>query len=226
MAIERMETGIPGLDEMTEGGFIIPSSILVAGEPGTGKTTFAMQSLFYGAKHGQTTMYITAISEPNWVVQKFLSTFEFFDQSVIDVGRMIFLDVGQHLRKNPGVVLSTIQAEVERYSPNRVVFDPVTVMQIALDSRKEYREFLHDFTTFMKAFECITFMTAEYNSQLVASSMEGYMADGIIVLSYPKEENVRRKYLEVLKMRGTNHLTGEHSVDINKGGFVVQPGLR
>jgi KaiC/GvpD/RAD55 family RecA-like ATPase len=56
--------------------------------------------------------------------------------------------------------------------------------------------------------------------------MEGYMVDCILLLSYPREENARRKYLEVLKMRGTKHLTGEQSVDIDKSGFIVQPGLR
>ena len=61
---------------------------------------------------------------------------------------------------------------------------------------------------------------------MVPESIEGYMVDGIIILSYPKEGNVRRKYLEILKMRGTKHLTGEHALDINDSGIVVQPGLR
>jgi len=52
------------------------------------------------------------------------------------------------------------------------------------------------------------------------------MVDGIIVLSYPEEEKVRRKYLEVLKMRGTKHITGRQLVDISSEGFSVQPGLR
>ena len=60
----------------------------------------------------------------------------------------------------------------------------------------------------------------------ITTAMEGYMVDCILLLSYPIEENARRKYMEVLKMRGTKHLTGEQSVDIDKSGFIVQPGLR
>ena len=224
--MDRIETGIPGLDEMIEGGFILPSAVLIAGAPGTGKTTMAVQSLFYGAKKGETGMFITAISEPNWVVQKFLSSFQFFDQNLIDLGRVIFVDVGGALRDDPMQVLETIQNEVDRYSPNRLVIDPVSVMRIAIDDDRKYREFLHDLITYMKAFNCVTYLTAEFDYSSITKAMEGYMVDCILLLSYPIEENARRKYMEVLKMRGTKHLTGEQSVDIDKSGFIVQPGLR
>ena len=224
--MDRIESGIPGLDEMIEGGFILPSAVLIAGAPGTGKTTMAVQSLFYGAKKGETGMFITAISEPNWVVQKFLSSFQFFDQNLIDLGRVIFVDVGGALRDDPRQVLETIQNEVDRYSPNRLVIDPVSVMRIAIDDDRKYREFLHDLITYMKAFNCVTYLTAEFDYSSITKAMEGYMVDCILLLSYPIEENARRKYMEVLKMRGTKHLTGEQSVDIDKSGFIVQPGLR
>ena len=224
--MDRIDSGIPGLDEMIEGGFILPSAVLIAGAPGTGKTTMAVQSLFYGAKKGETGMFITAISEPNWVVQKFLSSFQFFDQNLIDLGRVIFVDVGGALRDDPKQVLDAIQNEVDRYSPNRLVIDPVSVMRIAIDDDRKYREFLHDLITYMKAFNCVTYLTAEFDYSSITTAMEGYMVDAILLLSYPREENARRKYLEVLKMRGTKHLTGEQSVDIDKSGFIVQPGLR
>jgi circadian clock protein KaiC len=224
--MDRIESGIPGLDEMIEGGFVLPSAVLIAGAPGTGKTTMAVQSLFYGAKKGETGMFITAISEPNWVVQKFLSSFQFFDQNLIDLGRVVFVDVGGSLRDDPQQVLDAIQNEVDRYSPNRLVIDPVSVMRIAIDDDRKYREFLHDLITYMKAFNCVTYLTAEFDFTSITTAMEGYMVDCILLLSYPREENTRRKYLEVLKMRGTKHLTGEQSVDIDKSGFIVQPGLR
>jgi circadian clock protein KaiC len=84
MAIARRETGIAGLDKLIAGGLPVPSTVLIGGEPGTGKTTLAVQTLFYGAKKGDVGIYITAISEPRWVVQKFLSEFTFYDPAAIE----------------------------------------------------------------------------------------------------------------------------------------------
>jgi len=64
LKISRMETGIPSLDEMMEGGFPFPSTILVAGAAGTGKTTFALQFLAQGAKQGEQGLFFTTLSEP------------------------------------------------------------------------------------------------------------------------------------------------------------------
>jgi KaiC/GvpD/RAD55 family RecA-like ATPase len=60
----------------------------------------------------------------------------------------------------------------------------------------------------------------------IPKSLEGYMVDGIIMLSYPEEKDVRRKFLEILKMRGTKHATGKHLVDITTDGVMVHAGLR
>lgn len=103
--MSRKTTGIPGLDGMIQGGFPYPSAILVAGEPGTGKTTLAVQSLFHGASEGEKGLYITAISEPQWLVQRFLSSFSFYDQQLVEKGVVNFIDIGPTLAKNPSDIL-------------------------------------------------------------------------------------------------------------------------
>lgn len=224
--IKRIESGIPGLDEMIEGGFPLPSFVMAAGEPGTGKTTFAVQSLFQGAKNGERGMYITALSEPAWVVQKFLGHFTFYDPKLIETKKVVFLDIGEAIKKQPSYILSVLENEIEKYSPKRVVIDPLTVMRVAMKDDRDYRDFLHDFMLFTKGFDCLTIVTGEVQYSHIAGNMSAYMVDGVIILSYAEEENIRRKYLEVLKMRGTRHLTGRHSLDISKNGVTVQPGLR
>lgn len=227
LAIEgRLETGIPGLDEMTGGGWVVPSSVLVAGAPGTGKTTLAVQTLFHGARKGETCVYFTGISEPGWVVQQFLKGFAFFDQSLIDQGKVVFADIGAALRKGAREGIEHIEREVERIGPSRIVIDPITAVHTAVDSERQYRELLHDLTAHMKGLNTVLIMTSETDPHEQRWGTDGYMVDSIVLLTCPKEGTVRRKYLEVVKMRGTKHMGGDHVADLGSAGFSVQPGLR
>lgn len=211
---------------MLGGGFPVPSTVLVAGEPGAGKSTLAVQFLFGGARTGENGLYITGISEPQWLVQHFMSGFKWFDQRFVDDGRVVFADIGQTVREKPEDILPQILSLVEAYSPRRLVIDPITPMVEALRRKGKEREFLHDLFSYLKSFEANTLITAELHASDITRSIEGYMADGIILLSYPEQDGVRRKYLEVIKMRGTKHMTGRQLLDITPEGIVVQTGLR
>ena len=226
MAIMRRETGIDGLDKLVMGGFPVPSTVLIGGAPGTGKTTLAVQTLFHGASKGQVGTYITAISEPRWVVQKFLSEFSFYDEKAIEKEKIIFLELGKEIFYKPDSILPKIKQIVENYMPQRLVIDPITPIKAALDETGKTREFLHELLEYLKGFNCSSIITAEMSYQDIPNSLEGYMVDGIIILSYPEEKEVRRKFLEVLKMRGTKHVTGKQLVDITGDGILVHAGLR
>jgi circadian clock protein KaiC len=224
--IDRLDSGIPGLDEMTNGGFIFPSVILVGGEPGTGKTTFALQSLFHGAKKGECCLYFTAISEPTWVVQKFLGNFSFYSQKAIETEKVIFIDIGEFISGSEEETLKVIQRNVEKYQPKRVVIDPITAIMNSLSDVMKYRRFMNQLITLMKTQGCVTILTTEYSYAEVPHSVDAYMVDALILLSYLEIENARKKYIEVLKMRGTKHLTGRRSLILSDDGLRVQPELR
>lgn len=223
---ERLESGIHGLDGMIEGGFPSPSVILVGGEPGTGKTTLAIQSLFYGAEKGEVGLYLTAVSEPVWVIQKFLGNFAFYSDKAIETEKIIFKDIGPFLSDNPDSILQAIQKNVEKYEPRRVVIDPITAIMNSLNDVIKYRKFIHDITNYLKIAGCVTILTTEYSYKDAPHSVDAYMVDALIILSYLEIENARKKYLEVLKMRGTKHLTGRRSLVLSDEGLRVQPELR
>ncbi len=226
MAIMRRDTGIAGLDKLVMGGFPVPSTVLIGGEPGTGKTTLAVQTLFHGAKKGEIGVYITGISEPRWVVQKFLSEFSFYEEEAIEKEKIIFLEIGKKLFTEPETILPSIKQIVENYEPQRLVIDPITPIKAALDQTGKTREFMYEVFEFLKGFACSSIITAEMSYNDIPRSIEGYMADGIIMLSYPEEKDVRRKFLEVLKMRGTKHVTGKQLLDVTSDGVLVHVGLR
>jgi len=190
--MERVDSGIPGLDKMIQGGFPFPSIVLVGGEPGTGKTTLALQSLFHGAEKGEQGLYITAVSEPTWVIQKFLGEFGFYSQKVVELEKIIFVDVDGSVSEDPEKIMDILKKNVEKYEPKRVVIDPITAIKNALSDIITYRKFLHDMMIYLKTQGCVTFLTTEYSYSDVPRSVDAYMVDALIILSY----------LEIDRMKG------------------------
>ena len=222
--IERIATGIPGLDEMMGGGMPFPSTILVAGDAGTGKTTFCMQFLFKGAKMGERGLYFTTFSEPpEWMI-KFVSNYDFVDQKCF--GKEIrYVDLSCVLESANCMedILDAIEAETTNFEPRRVVIDPISVIEDIL--KDDYRRFLFKFATMSKNWQTATLVTGETKTGSSYPPDLAYIADGVILLYNAVAERSQKRSLEILKMRGTSHMTGKQAVDISEKGFVVHPGL-
>lgn len=219
----RIESGIPGLDEMLEGGFPFPSTILVAGNPGTGKTTFGLQFLFEGASRGEQGLYFTTFSEPTQWMLRFTSRYKFVNKDYLG-NEIKYLDLSSVIKKQPHKLLDFIEDKIAEIMPQRIVIDPITVVDHLLNLN--YREFLYDLSASLKNWQAVTILTGESKPNEDYPIDIAYTADGVIILSNIEYEDGRRKYLEILKMRGSDHTTGKHAVDLSKAGFSVQAGLR
>jgi circadian clock protein KaiC len=222
----RLKSGIPGLDDMMEGGFPFPSTILVAGGAGTGKTTFALQFLAKGALEGEQGLFFTTLSEPTPWMLRFVSRFGFIDKS--HFGKLMkYVDLGPFLTENhqPADILEHIEDQIGEHMPQRIVIDPLTVIGDTLTG--SYRTFLYDLTCRLKNWQAVSVLTGEVLPGQSYPIELSYVVDTLILLSTDlSPEGTRRKFLEILKMRGTNHITGKHLVDLSSKGFVVQVGLR
>jgi len=216
----RIPAGIPGLDEMIEGGFPFPSVILVSGSAGTGKTTFALRFLCEGAARGEQGLYFTTLSEPTQWMMRFSSQFEFMRPEFFD-DQIVYEDLGNMLREgNSEKLLDAIESRIAEVVPQRIVIDPITVVGEMF--KDDYRQFLFDLTNRLKNWNATTVVTGEVRPGELYPPEISYAVDGIVLLNMAEELGARRKYLEVLKMRGTNHQTGKHCIDISrKDGIVV-----
>lgn len=221
----RISTGVRGLNEMIEGGLPFPSTLLVAGGAGTGKTTFALQFLFEGAKRGEQGIYFTTLSEtPQWLL-RFTSRFKFIDRKYL--GKEIkYVDLGKVLawEKSPQTIISAIEKEILAAMPQRIVIDPITVVKSRLGS--EYRPFVFELCARLKNWQATTILTGEIMPKEFYPIELAYTVDGIVLLTNIEEEGRRVRYLEILKMRGTEHLTGRYQLSISKDGISVIPGLK
>lgn len=222
----RIKSGIPGLDKMIEDGFPFPSTILVAGSAGTGKTTFSLQFLSEGAREGDQCMYFTTLSEPVQWMLRFVSQFKFVNKDFFGK-EIVYVELGDMFRKmeDPLIIIDKIEDYLTEYMPQRIVIDPVTV--VGGTQHEAYRVFLYDLVNRLKTYQTVSVLTGEVLPDEPYPPEVSYVVDGVILLTFKiTEEGNRKKYLEVLKMRGTNHATGLNLVDISSEGMIVQYGLR
>ncbi len=226
-------TYIPNLDNILEGGFDKPSVILIAGPAGSGKTTFAAQSLFNAAKSNEgKCLFISTLSESPAMINRYMSRFAFFDQNLLETDRLSFFSIGATLLKEgTNAILEFMNKKISLLKPSRIVIDPLTVLGDVLKSKEEpitkyeRRSFYFDLFTSMKSWNTLVLITGEFTLDELRRSMVGYLADGIIYLSEEIVGMRPERHLRVLKMRGQKYISGSHSFDIRKEGIVVFPRL-
>ena len=215
----RLQTGIPGLDEMIEGGFPFPSVVLLSGSAGTGKTTFCLKYLSEGAKKGEQGLYFTTLSEPTQWMLRYASQFEFINKDYFG-DQIKYMDLGNMMREmDANQLLAVMEEKIAEVMPQRIVIDPITVVGGML--KGDYRLFLFDLFNRLKNWNATTLVTGEVSPGELYPAEVSYAVDGIILVMLSEEAGARRKYLEVLKMRGTNHQTGKQSIDITRTEGIV-----
>jgi len=223
-AIYRIPTGIDGLDVMLGGGAAFPSTLLVAGAAGTGKTTLGLQFLMEGARREESGIYFTTLSEDVQWTLYFTSAYKFMKKESFEE-HITFVNLGKFI-KTSGFDYQSFKKEIEDHIkeklPQRVVIDPITVFPV----KDDFRMFLYDMSISMKNWNCTTVLTGEVSPEELYPVAVSYVVDGVILLTTAlTKEKVRNRYIEVLKMRGTKHITGKHLMHITENGIEVSVGM-
>jgi len=207
-----MSSGVAGLDEIFGGGFVCPSTILIAGGVGTGKTTLALQSMFNAARDKERCLFIASVSEPVTSINNYLSSFSFFDP---DLETMHFLDAGELLIEKKDV-FGILKENIESIKPNRVVID--SFLSLAdTDKNAMYALF-----AYMKGKNILLFLTNVFTKESLNEHYIASLVDGIIFLSM--EEG--RRGLSVLKLRGQDISIKKHDFKFSGVGIEVFPKLK
>ncbi len=222
--MKMIPTGIKGLDMVLNGGFNHPSTVLVAGTAGAGKTTLAMQSLFNAAREGETCLFISAISEPVAMMESFVSSYSFFDYSLLEKKKIRLFNIEENLlRAGAAEILKFIEEKIQMYKPGILAIDPVTVLAEARENRFEQRLFLFEFLTRMKSWNLLVLLTGEFAMESLKQSPASYLVDCVIYLSEDFIEDKSERYLSVIKMRGRNYISGRHTYKLDNKGIFVFP---
>ena len=214
---------IKGLDEIIGGGFHKPSTILIAGAAGTGKTTMAMQSLFLAEEKGEVCMYVTSDIEPSSLVHNFLTGMSFYNVSLLSKGNIHQVPIGtEALDRGVYSFMWNLEESIEKIRPDRIVIDPINAIGCTFDIGAQ-RRFYFDLFQRMKKWGALVIITAELTEEELIKSDLSYVVDGIIHLSNDKDDFRRTRHLEVLKLRGKECIPGKHLFSITNDGIMVLP---
>ncbi len=218
MSIERTETGIPKLDDLLRGGIPRGGITLIAGGPGSGKTVFAAQFLYYGATELDEKGIYVCFGESAETLKQYLLTLGWNFEELERQGKIRILDLFTTSEENLEAVLNTILDEARVFEARRLVIDSITALALAYDRKVNVRILVSLMQKFLRKMGCTTLLITEtaWGSTGIGSGVEEFIADGIVLLETAFDGVEFKRRLAVIKMRATEH-------DMRYYRFVISP---
>lgn len=234
----RIKSGIDGLDDVLCGGIPFGSQVLVAGEPGSGKTTFGMQFLYNGAvKYDEPGLYVTFEEPPHAVFQN-MTHFKWDLGRLMGEDRIRFIDASISYPLNLSKQVPTrvkpfdlseylmedfygdLETAVKEIGAKRIVIDPITVIGLHFKDPIEARRELFGLSRLLTQLGVTSILTSEISrgAQVLGRfGVEEFISTGVIVLRMVERGNRRLRTIEVRKMRGTAHFIDMIPLEIVEG---------
>ncbi|MDY6776996.1 MAG: ATPase domain-containing protein [Candidatus Nanohaloarchaea archaeon] len=220
--VERVATGIPGMDELLNGGIPRHNLVLVPGGAGTGKSTFGMQYLVHGARNGENGVFISLDERLDkvrrnarllgWDIEKYE------EEGSIQLVRPDLYNF-DNLKQKLDDAVRDMDAE-------RAVIDSLTILGSYFEDNFKVRRKIMELNQKFSELDATVLALseiAEGEDGISRYGVEEFAVDGIIMLYYMKKGNVFQRGVTVRKMRGSDHSTEIHPLEIGKGGLTVYP---
>lgn len=231
--MERITSGVPGLDELIGGGLPKGRTFLVSGSCGTGKTILASQFINEGALKGEKGLYITFEQERHKLIEDMAQVgidFEKHEKEKIltiianPVGRVI------RFRTNTEADLLDLVEEIEDIikdcGATRVTMDSVTLFTMLFEKEGEKRAALAKLTSMLENHDCTALLLCEVreNSRDISwHGFEEFVVDGVITMFRKHLDTTFEREIGVVKMRGVEQSPNLYNYQIKQGGIVIHP---
>lgn len=227
---KRLKSGIKGFDKLSEGGFPEKSVNLIVGDSGSGKTIFSTQFLKEGLDKGDKCLFIT-FEEKKKIFYKNMATFGWDLEKYEKEKKFFFLEYSpQKVKTMIDEGGGEIENIVVKNKIKRVVIDSITSFALLFNDELEKRETALALFDIIRKWKVTSLLTLQKNPRKrgkeSGSSLE-FESDCIVLIYFHRKEKEkeRKRYLEILKMRGTDHSKDVHPLKILKSGFKVYKGV-
>lgn len=232
--LEKMPTGIPGLDEILHGGLPQGKTTLLLGGPGSGKTVLALQTLANGARQRDESGIFVAFEESPSEIIRHAASFG-WNLSSLQKRHLFFLDA----RLGPDSVkagafdltglLAIVAEKAREMKADRVVFDGIDVLLTLLDDPAAERRELFRLHRWLQDNRLTGILTAKSDEESPSGTYGAnlqFMTDCVILLKHFLQDRISLRNLWVMKYRGSSFSENEAPLSIERRGLEVSAGMR
>lgn len=215
--MERVSTGISGLDNMLSGGFIAGRPYLISGGPGSGKTIMAFQFLMNGIENGENVLYIT-MEEPYNELRENMSNFGW------DAEKVRILDLSPGGKDGADTtplnyLIEELDEEIRESKHSRVVVDSITTIKLLEEKALYARRRVLSIMKLLTDTGCTSLLIAETLGDEI--SMEAFLARGVIRIHTSKKTGEKIRALSIDKFRGSKFDEHIRPMRITDNGIIV-----
>ncbi len=216
-----VKVGIPGVDEVLEGGIPRTHAVLVAGPVGSGKTLFGLQYLCNGIKNKEKGLFVSFEEDLEDILRNTENT-PFNIKKHTDEKNLMFVKYDPYKYQD---LIGILKANIVEHEIKRVVIDSISALNLYIENQKDIRIAMVESKKLLKRFGCTPFFLGEIMldtpNKLSTYGVEEFVADGIIILYYTKTNTEYTRSMSVLKMRGVSHSKKVHPFRISDKGIKV-----
>ncbi|MFA6530355.1 MAG: ATPase domain-containing protein [Candidatus Micrarchaeia archaeon] len=224
--MDRVVTGIVGLDEMLGGGIPAKRHVALYGGPGCGKSTFAFEYIYRGAKAGENGIYISLEETEDDIKENMKNAFPMMTD-IDDLIKAKKMKIIKPDKVDLEAIAETIENEIADNKVRRVVIDSITMVKMSFVKEIEYRQTLFEFFSLLRNMDCTMVTPLEATTskkEEIIYDAEHFVMDGIINLYNLDRGDRRIRALEIFKMRGTDHSRELVPFKVTPSGVKVYVG--
>lgn len=220
-ALDRLSTGLPGLDDVLGGGLFKAGVYMVQGAPGTGKTTLANQICFAHVAGGGRALYVTLLSEAHARMLQHLRTHDFFDEAAIP-DRLYYVSAFNALETEGLKGLNALlRHEMKTHRASMVALDGFVSAAESADTARELKKMVNEIQGMASLQNCTFLLMSSGRTE--SSGAEHTMVDGLIELDDRLFGVRAERSIQIRKFRGGDSVRGRHAFEIGQPGIEVFP---